>query len=136
MGEREMIVLDTHVLIWWVDGADKLSRTAASMIRRAQAEDGIMISSITAWEIAMLVDRGRLTLTMDVSAWLSTVSRVRGIKFIPVDNPIAIGAVDLPGEFQKDPADRLIVATARRFGVPLVTQDRRIRSYPHLKTVW
>jgi PIN domain nuclease of toxin-antitoxin system len=136
MGEREMIVLDTHVLIWWVDGADKLSRTAASMIRRAQAEDGIMISSITAWEIAMPVDRGRLTLTMDVSAWLSTVSRVRGIKFIPVDNPIAIGAVDLPGEFQKDPADRLIVATARRFGVPLVTQDRRICSYPHLKTVW
>ena len=131
-----MIVLDTHVLIWWVDGADKLSRIAANIIKRAQAENAIMISSITAWEIAMPVDRGRLTLTMDVSAWLSTVSRVRGIKFIPVDNPIAIGAVDLPGEFQKDPADRLIVATARRFGVPLVTQDRRIRSYPHLKTVW
>lgn len=131
-----MIVLDTHVLIWWVDGAGKLSRTAASMIRRSQAENGIMISSITAWEIAMLVDRGRLTLTMDVSTWLSTVNHVPGIKFIPVDNPIAIGAVNLPGDFRKDPADRIIVATARRFGAPLVTRDRRIRAYPHLKTVW
>ena len=131
-----MIVLDTHVLIWWVNGAGELSRAAANVIKRAQAEDGIMISSITAWEIAMLVHRGRLTLTMDVSAWLSTVNRIRGIRFIPVDNSIAIGAVNLPGKFQKDPADRLIVATARRFGAPLVTQDRRIRSYPHLKTVW
>ncbi len=131
-----MIVLDTHVLIWWVDGAAKLSRPAASAIKRAQAENGIMISSITAWEIAMLVDRGRLTLTMDVSTWLATVDRISGLRFTPVDNPIAVGSVNLPGEFHQDPADRIIVATARRFGAPLVTQDRRIRSYPHLKTVW
>ena len=136
MGKHEMIVLDTHVLIWWVDGAGKLTRAAASAIKRAQSESGIMISSITAWEIAMLVDRGRLTLTMDVSTWLSTVNRVSGVRFVPIDNAIAVGAVNLPGEFHRDPADRLIAATARRFGVPLVTQDRRIRSYPHLKTVW
>src|SRR5258708_7349118 len=117
-----MIVLDTHVLIWWVDGAAKLSRPAASAIK--------------AGEIAMLVDRGRLTLTMDVSTWLATVDRISGLRFTPVDNPIAVGSVNLPGEFHQDPADRIIVATARRFGAPLVTQDRRIRSYPHLKTVW
>jgi PIN domain nuclease of toxin-antitoxin system len=136
VGKYEVIVLDTHVLIWWVDGTGELSRTAASMIKRAQADGGIMISSITAWEIAMLVDRARLTLTMDVPTWLSTVNRVPGLRFIPIDNQIAIGSVNLPGEFHQDPADRLIVATARRFGAPLVTQDRRIRSDPHLKTVW
>ena len=131
-----MIVLDTHVLIWWVDGGVKLSRPATSAIKRAQAESEIMISSITAWEIAMLVERGRLTLTLDVSSWLSTVSRVSSVRFIPIDNPVAIGSVNLPGEFHQDPADRMIVATARRFGAPLVTHDRRIRSYPHVKTVW
>ena len=131
-----MIVLDTHVLIWWVDGEGKLSRAAALAIKRAQAENAIMVSSITAWEIAMLVDRGRLRLTMDVSSWLSTVDRLSGLRFVPIDNPIAVGSVNLPGEFHQDPADRIIVATARRFGAPLVTQDRRIRSYPHLKTVW
>jgi PIN domain nuclease of toxin-antitoxin system len=136
VGKYEVIVLDTHVLICWVDGTGELSRTAASMIKRAQADGGIMISSITAWEIAMLVDRARLTLTMDVPTWLSTVNRVPGLRFIPIDNQIAIGSVNLPGEFHQDPADRIIVATARRFGAPLVTQDRRIRSYPHLKTVW
>jgi PIN domain nuclease of toxin-antitoxin system len=131
-----VIVLDTHVLIWWVDGEGKLSRAAASAIKRAQAENAIIVSSITAREIAMLVDRGRLRLTMDVSSWLSTVDRVSGLRFVPIDNPIAVGSVNLPGEFHQDPADRIIVATARRFGAPLVTQDRRIRSYPHLKTVW
>src|SRR5690348_11530575 len=136
MGKHYMIVLDTHVLIWWVDGTAKFSKAAASAIKQAQTQSEIMISSITAWEIAMLVDRGRLTLTMDVSTWLSTVNRVPGLRFVPVDNPIAIGSVNLPGEFHQDPADRIIVATARRFGVSLVTQDRRIRSYPHLKTIW
>jgi len=131
-----MIVLDTQVLIWWVDGEGKLSRAATLAIKRAQAENAIMVSSITAWEIAMLVERGRLRLTMDVSSWLSTVDRVSGLRFVPIDNPIAVGSVNLPGEFHQDPADRIIVATARRFGAPLVTQDRRIRSYPHLKTVW
>jgi PIN domain nuclease of toxin-antitoxin system len=136
MGKHEMIVLDTHVLIWWVAGETKLSRSAASTIKRAQAENGIMISSITAWEIAMLVDRGRLTLTMDVFTWLSTVERISGLRFVPIDNSIAIASVNLPGEFHNDPVDRIIAATARRFGAPLVTQDRRIRSYPHVKTVW
>jgi len=131
-----MIVLDTHALIWWVDGSCELSKAAASAIEHAQAQGGVIVSSITAWEIAMLVDRGRLTLTMDLPSWLSTVSRVSGIRFTPVDNPIAVGSVNLPGEFHKDPADRIIVATARRFSAPLVTHDRRIRSYPHLKTVW
>jgi PIN domain nuclease of toxin-antitoxin system len=132
-----MIVLDTHTLVWWVNGvASELGRNAGSTIKRERAENGIMVSCITAWEIAMLVDRGRLTLTMDVSAWLATVNRISGVRFIPVDNEIAVASVDLPGQFHKDPADRIIVATARRFGIPVVTHDQRIHAYPHVKVVW
>lgn len=131
-----MIVLDTHALVWWVNGAGELSRAAGSAIKRAQTGKEIIVSCISAWEIAMLVQRGRLTLAMEVSIWLSTVSQVPGLRFISVDNPIAIAAVNLPGEFHQDPADRIIVATGRRLGAPVVTRDRRIRSYPHVKTVW
>jgi PIN domain nuclease of toxin-antitoxin system len=132
-----MIVLDTHTLIWWVNGiANELSRSASLTIKHARAENGVIVSSITAWEIAMLVGRGRLTLTMDVLAWLSTVSRISGVRFIPIDNEIAVASVDLPGRFHQDPADRIIVATARKFGISVVTRDRRIRTYPHVKAVW
>jgi PIN domain nuclease of toxin-antitoxin system len=132
-----MIVLDTHTLIWWVTGVGaELTKTVTSAIKRSQAQNGVMISSITAWEIAMLVDRNRLTLTLELSAWLSLVTRVPGIRFIPVDNHIAVTSVNLPGEFHEDPADRIIVATARTFGAPIATRDRRIRSYEHVKTIW
>jgi PIN domain nuclease of toxin-antitoxin system len=96
----------------------------------------IIVSSITAWEIAMLVSRGRLSLTMDVAAWLSVVEEIEAVAFAPVDNEIGVKAVDLPGECHKDPADRIIVATARRLGAPVVTADDKIRSYPHVKTIW
>jgi PIN domain nuclease of toxin-antitoxin system len=132
-----MIVLDTHALLWWANGAgNELSRTASLAIKHARTEENILVSSITAWEIAMLVDRGRLGLTMDVSTWLSAVNQVSGIRFVPVDNDIAVASVDLPGQFHQDPADRIIVATARRFGASVVTRDRRIQSYPHVKTIW
>ena len=84
----------------------------------------------------MLVARGRLGLSMDTAAWLATVQEIEEVKFIPVDNEIAVQAVTLPAEFHKDPADRLIVATARKFGVPLVTADEKIRGYPHVRTIW
>jgi PIN domain nuclease of toxin-antitoxin system len=64
------------------------------------------------------------------------VSQVEAVSFVPVDNDIAVKSIELPGEFHKDPADRIIVATARKLGAPLVTVDDRIRSYPHVRTLW
>ncbi len=132
-----MILLDTHALIWWANGDhQQLSVNAASAITAELAGGEIGLSSITAWEIAMLVARGRVALAMDVTAWLALIESIEGIKFIPVDNEIAVKAVELPGEFHKDPADRLIIATARKLGVPLVTADEKIRAYPHIRTIW
>lgn len=131
-----MIVLDTHILVWWVTGDAALSKKAKSVIEREQDGGEIIVSAISAWEITMLVEKDRLVLSMDVSSWLATVAEIEGVKFLPVDVEIANKSVVLPGEFHKDPADRMIVATARKLAVPVVTKDEKIQSYPHVKTIW
>lgn len=131
-----MIVLDTHTLVWWVTGDPALSKKAKAAIEREQAGGDIVVSSISAWEIATLVKRDRLVLSMDVSSWLAAVTQINAVRFVPVDVEVATKSVELPGEFHKDPADRMIIATARKLAVPLVTKDGRIQAYAHVKTIW
>ena len=132
-----MIVIDTHVLVWWVSGDKSLSATAAKLIKDTLDNDSeVIVSSISAWEISMLIEKGRLVLSMDVESWLDEVAQIDGVRFVPVDNEIGIKSTVLPGEFHKDPADRMIVATARKLAVPLVTADEKIRDYEHVKVVW
>ena len=132
-----MIVLDTHVLVWWVDGGNELSLHAKEAIQQEVSSAGeILISSITAWEVAMLVDKGRLSLTMNINDWFAVVGEIEGVRFVPLDNELAIQSVILPGEFHKDPADRMITALARRHSAPLVTADTKIRNYRHVRTIW
>ncbi|MEQ1888982.1 MAG: type II toxin-antitoxin system VapC family toxin [Alphaproteobacteria bacterium] len=132
-----MIILDTHVLVWWVSGQHALSRKAASLIgKNISMERSILVSAISAWEIAMLAASGRLVLSMDIDSWLAEVARIPAIAFIPVDNSIAVKSTQLPGEFHKDPADRMIVALARQLSLELITADEKILQYTHVKTVW
>jgi PIN domain nuclease of toxin-antitoxin system len=137
LGDAWLIVLDTHVLIWWINDDGKLSTSACGVIEAEQNHDGtILVSSITAWEIALLVEKGRLTLTTELNLWLQTIASIDGVKFVPVNNELAIHSVQLPGEFHSDPADRIITALARLHTAPLVTSDVKIREYNHVKTVW
>lgn len=132
-----MIVIDTHVLVWWVSGSDSLSDAADKIIKDTlNSNDEVIISSISAWEISMLIEKGRLVLSMDVESWFDEVSQIDGVRFMPVDNEISIKSTMLPGEFHKDPADRMIVATARKLAVPLITADEKIIHYEHVKTIW
>ncbi|MCH2557300.1 MAG: type II toxin-antitoxin system VapC family toxin [Alcanivorax sp.] len=133
-----MIVLDTHALVWWVNGGEELSAHARAEIEREQSEENglVLVSSISAWEIAMLVSRDRLTLTMNIDDWLETVGQIPAVRFVPVDNDVGVESTRLPGEFHKDPADRLIVALARHLNSTLVTADEKIRAYRHVRTVW
>lgn len=132
-----MILLDTHVLVWWASGQNGLlSAHAADTIARENEDGELLVSSISAWEIAMLVARERLVLSLGVSEWLAVVTEIPSLRFIPVDNDIAVASTILPGDFHKDPADRLITATSRKLGAPLVTADERIRAYLHAQTVW
>ena len=133
-----MIVLDTHALVWWVNGDSQLSPNAKIAIENEQStDDGIvLVSAISAWEIAMLVKADRLTLTMAVDDWLETASAIDSVRFIPVDNEVGVESTRLPGDFHKDPADRMIVALARHLNVPLVTADMKIRAYKHVQSIW
>jgi PIN domain nuclease of toxin-antitoxin system len=132
-----MIMLDTHTLVWWANGDESQLSIVAQKAISAHTGDGeIAISSISAWEIAMLVERGRLALSMSVDQWLETLGKISQIRFIPVDNRIAVASTQLPGDFHRDPADRMIVATSRGLSAPLITADQKIREYPHVKSIW
>lgn len=130
-------MLDTHALLWWVSGDNtRLSEVASKLIDTELKSGEIIVSSISAWEIAMLIERGRLALSKDVSEWLALVAQIEGLRFAPADNDIGVASTRLPGDFHNDPADRIIVATASKFSAALVTADERIRAYRHVKTPW
>ena len=86
--------------------------------------------------MAHLTDRGRLQLTMDVAAWLAQAESLPFLNFVPIDNHIALKSVRLPGPLHQDPADRIIIATALTLGATLLTKDKKILAYPHVKTMW
>ena len=133
-----MIVLDTHVLVWALDGNRRLGADAGAAIAAAERADGIGVSAITPWEIALLADRGSLRLARETGAWIEAALALPGIRLIPIDPAIAIDSVRLPGEFRADPADRLIVATARHCAAPLLTADYAILAYAasdHVDTI-
>ena len=131
-----MILLDTHIWIWWISNLEKLSPKALSAINKARSESSIVISSISTWEIALLVEKGRLELSVSVRDWVRKTEGLPFVRFAPVDNTISLRSVSLPGEFHPDPADRIITATAMTMGIPLVTKDERIIGYPHVNTIW
>ena len=131
-----MIVLDTQVWVWWASAPEKLSRKAAKLIESERRAGNILISSFSVWEVAMLVAKGRLQFALDLREWIAECEKLPGIRFMPVSNAIALASVNLPGEFHPDPADRLIVATARHLGARIVTSDSKIQAYPHVKSVW
>lgn len=84
----------------------------------------------------MLVEKGRLTLSMGVDDWLAAVAEVESVIFVPIDNATAIHSTRLPDHCHKDPADRMIVALARHMNAPLLTSDEKIQAYRHVKTIW
>jgi PIN domain nuclease of toxin-antitoxin system len=131
-----MIILDTHCWLWWLSDPDLLSQNAKQVLENAVAEDQAMVSSISVWEVAMLVSRGRLQLSMTTEEWIAEAERQPGIRFVPVTNRVAHRAVDLPGTFHPDPADRIIVATALVHGATVVTKDGKIRGYRQVQSIW
>lgn len=124
-----MIVLDTHMLIWAVSDDARLGAGARASVMDSARADRIAVSAITVWEIALLVERGRLRLRRDVAAWIDAALALPGIGLMPIEPAIAIDSVRLPGDFHADPADRFIVGTARRLDFPLLTADCGILAY-------
>lgn len=132
-----MITLDTHALIWWLSNKKQLSTKARRLLDRESTESqSLCVSSISIWEISMLVLKKRLELTLNLEDWVTHVEAVDAIRFIPVSNKIALRSSQLPAPMHQDPADRIIIATARELGTQLVTADERIRGYALIDTLW
>lgn len=131
-----MILLDTHVLVWVVVEPERLSRPAASAIRRARIGDGVAIADITLLELALLFAKGILRTPGTVEAAVREVLIRSGVVVKPITAEIAAIAAEFPDNYPKDPADRLIGATAMAEGLALVTRDERMSNYARLKTIW
>ena len=131
-----MIVLDTHVWVWFVSKPERLSKAAKRAIDAIIGQERLFISSISAWEIALLAAKKRLKLTMDVTDWIAKSERLPFFQFMPVDNSVAVKSVNLPQPFHQDPADRIIIATAMSLGAAVVTKDEKILNYSHVKSIW
>jgi PIN domain nuclease of toxin-antitoxin system len=134
MGVFAVILLDTHVLIWAVAEPKRLSRAAAAEIRRSRRHGGIAVSAITLWELASLVARGRIQAYGAVEASVRLL--IEDVTVRPITPEIAALATQFSDEYSRDPADRLIGATARAEGMILVTRDEHIRRSSLLKTLW
>ena len=131
-----MIVLDTHTWIWWIGDPDRLSDPARHRIENEVRKGEVCVSSISCWELTLLVKKGRLELTVDPREWIDKSESLPFLRFVPVDNRIDVLSNDLPGVFHDDPADRIIVATALILGAPLVTKDAKIRDYQPVESLW
>ncbi|MCU0545588.1 MAG: type II toxin-antitoxin system VapC family toxin [Oscillatoriaceae cyanobacterium Prado104] len=128
-----MIVLDTHIWIWWVHGDENLTHEYYEYVQEQESQ-GLGISAISCWEVAKLVEYGRLTLPSSVDEWLDEALAYPGINFLELTPRICVESTQLPGDFHRDPADQIIVATARVHNCPIVTVDRKIREYPYVES--
>lgn len=132
-----MIVLDTHVLVWLMEGNGRLGKSSIAKIDHAASKAELLVPAISVWEIALLVEKGRLALSQDIDQWVKRVFTLPGVGLAPLEPEIAIEGARLPGGFHGDPADRLIAATARHHDAALMTVDRAILAYAsagHLKS--
>jgi PIN domain nuclease of toxin-antitoxin system len=130
-----VILLDTHVLVWWVNGDhQRLSDTARNVLE--SREQTTLESAISCWEVVMLVQRRRMGLSMDVEPWVSRLQPLPQLRLLPLSASVAMAATRLPDPFHPDPAVRVLVAQARELNIPLVTADSTIRAYPHLHSLW
>jgi PIN domain nuclease of toxin-antitoxin system len=129
-----MILLDTHALVWAVADRKRLSKAATAAILKAQHEGGLAVAAISLWELSMLVARGRIQAYGTVET--SVRQLTEGVVVKPLTEEIAALAAQFPPDYPRDPADRLIGATAKAEGIALVTSDEKLRASPLLETIW
>jgi PIN domain nuclease of toxin-antitoxin system len=130
------LVLDTCAWLWYCAEPKKLSRVARETIEREKARAGLIVSVISCWEIAKLVQKGKLKFSITCREWLDSALLVEGVSLHALTSEIAVESTELPGNFRGDPADQIIVATARALGVAVVTKDQKILNYAHVPSLW
>ncbi len=128
-----MILLDTQIWVWWVQGDVRLTQKHREWLQQYQS-DGLRVSIFSCWEVAKLVENNRLTLPYAVDEWLEVALAYPGVQLINLTLPIVVESTQLIS-FHRDPADQIIVATARIYGCQLLTADTKILNYPDVETL-
>jgi PIN domain nuclease of toxin-antitoxin system len=129
-------LLDTHTWIWWVTSDRRLPASARRLIERARTAGGLTLSMISIWEVAKKVEKGQLVLDRPVDDWIDAAASPPDLHVVELTRPILVESCRLPQPFHGDPADQIIVATARERRAAIMTRDERIRAYPHVRSVW
>ncbi len=126
--EREPLkaLLDTHVLLWWATGDSRLSPRQRRILKGASPERPLLVSDISLWEIATLAGLGRIRLRLPLRDWLERATAPPLVQRLGITPPVAAETIALPADFPRDPADRILVSTARVHGATILTRDRRI----------
>ena len=130
------IVLDTHAWIWWATADRRLSRRARASIDKALTRNDVYLSVFSIWEMAKKVEKGQLALDRPLEEWLDAATAAEGFQIADVTRAVLVDSCRLPQPFHGDPADQIIVATARSLSATLITRDARLRDYAHVRTVW
>lgn len=129
-------LLDTHAWLWWVTEDRRLSRRARGAIAAALAAQDLWLSLISVWEIAKKIEKQQLVLDRPLDQWLDEALAIPAMGLWEITRPILVHSCDLPKPFHGDPADQILVATARHHGAVIVTKDNRIRRYAHVRATW
>ena len=135
----EHLLLDTHVWLWYMeDRTQEMSAACVEVLDHAADEGLLRVSAFSVWEVAMLDAKGRISLSQECGAWVTTALAAPGLQLVPLDPAVAVASTRLPDGFRSDPVDQILVATSRVLGWPLVTRDRRILEYArrgHLRAI-
>ena len=129
-------LLDTHTWIWTQAFPEKLSAKAKRIIQGLGGDDELMLSTISIWEVCKLGEKGRISLFDDLESWVTAALDINGLRLVPLDFKVFHRSTTLPAPFHSDPADQMIVATARLRDATIITKDKLIHQYPHVKSLW
>jgi PIN domain nuclease of toxin-antitoxin system len=131
-----LTLLDTHAWVWWVTEDRRLSASARRAIDRSRSAGSLAVSLISVWEVAKKVEKRHIVLDRPVEDWIDTALARPDLQVLELTRPILIESCRLPGPFLGDPADQILVATARDREAVIVTKDDRIRTYAHVNSTW
>lgn len=137
MGSKPVkFLLDTHTWIWWHMRPQNLSRKVLKIIENTDNYEEILLSAISPWEFSKLVEKGRLGISMNPEDWMTAALEMQKFRLVPLSPAISFRSTTLPKPFHSDPADQIIVATARSENAAILTKDARILEYPHVQSLW
>jgi PIN domain nuclease of toxin-antitoxin system len=129
-------VLDTHVWVWWHMHPKKLSKRVRAIISHPDQYEELLLSAISPWEFSKLLEKKRIGISCDPEEWIREALEMSKLRLVPLTPTLSYRSTTLPPPFHEDPADQIIVATAREEKATVLTKDKLIREYTHVRTVW